>query len=461
MVRYIDECGHEGFDSISVDGRVHSDAFVTEVGRRMILAVAAMMPSAVGDEALFYTFPHDQIHWQMVDEVIPDSVTTYVYVVQDSYRRDLYNLENITVYGVIRCVTVSAVVARFQDQLAYAKTAIKTNGTAYNGSEETITTASYVWRRISTDYLLNPQTSAAWTREEIDALQAGVSLKSNGAPLYYWTTCTQVRVEVAYVPGGVVTGEVALSGEGTLICIVRGTLRAGATVLGVGNLAGIGYLTLTGDATLTGIGALATIGKITLTGDTTLTGVGTLSVLAGYLLAGAGTITGVGMLSGSAYLTAGGRVVLTGVGSLATSGVLTLTGDATLAGAGSLICIARGILPAVIVLSGAGSLAALARILLYGKTVLTGVGTLATSAALFKGGSVTLTGVGTLIASGYLVSILPWIVYLYNRSLTASLHSRSLVTPLNGRTLVTSLYDRDLVTLLNDRDLITQTEVKV
>jgi len=99
----------------------------------------------------------------------------------------------------------------------YAKAAIKTNGTVYTGSEETVgtsfTTNSYQWTT-------NPDTGSAWTWDEIDALQAGVELKSGGA--IDTAACTQVYVEVAYNGAYNSSGELTsvnlLSGE-TLISV--------------------------------------------------------------------------------------------------------------------------------------------------------------------------------------------------------------------------------------------------
>jgi hypothetical protein len=95
-----------------------------------------------------------------------------------------------------------------------ARVVIKTNGTEYRGSDQTVT-ASYV--DYSYQWSTNPNTSSAWTWTEIDALQAGVELRDAAAGKH--TRCTQVYVEVSYTyynSPGTLTSANLLSSESAI-----------------------------------------------------------------------------------------------------------------------------------------------------------------------------------------------------------------------------------------------------
>ena len=132
-------------------------------------------------------------NWQNVDEATSDGNDTYVYGQYTFYVRDLYNLfDHTTESETINSVTIY-ILARKDVQVAGGgKTLIKTGGTEYLGAENTLTDsyASY-----STTYTTNPQAGGAWTWAQIDALQAGVALRTG---INYWSYCTQVYVEVNY-----------------------------------------------------------------------------------------------------------------------------------------------------------------------------------------------------------------------------------------------------------------------
>ena len=136
-------------------------------------------------------------HWDKVSEESSDSDGTYVATDSNVWQEDLYNINNHstqTAGGTINYVKVymvSRVTANATQSNAYIH--IKTNGAEYNGTEETLTTDyatySYQWDD-------NPQTSAAWTWDEIDALQIGVGLRRPAVSEY--AQCTQVYVEVNF-----------------------------------------------------------------------------------------------------------------------------------------------------------------------------------------------------------------------------------------------------------------------
>jgi hypothetical protein len=158
-----------------------------------------LRPNAAGDETnIIYQDPAGGAHWDKVDETTPDETTTvYLSYVNASYYRDLYNVENTSLSGTINWVKVWV---RAENAYgitgSYAKTALKTGGTVYESSEVALTT-SYTDYYIQ--YATNPKTGGSWTWDDINNLQAGVSLKAGGG--YHQSPfCTQVYVEVNYTP---------------------------------------------------------------------------------------------------------------------------------------------------------------------------------------------------------------------------------------------------------------------
>ncbi len=75
-----------------------------------------------------------------------------------------------------------------------AMAAIKTYGTVYNGTEETITSSNFTTK--SYQWTTNPNTGQPWTASEITALQIGVELKTGSRRDF--AAATQVYVEINY-----------------------------------------------------------------------------------------------------------------------------------------------------------------------------------------------------------------------------------------------------------------------
>ncbi len=155
------------------------------------MATLYLRPSAAGGETnIASQYPGSGSHYDKVDESFPDDYAAYVYTAATGYQRDLYQLENTSQTGTInwikvwvRCVALAS---------GYCRTAIKTGGTVYEGTQQSV---SMSWANYSTQYAENPNTEEAWTWDDLNALQAGVSLKE-GSILN--TNCTQVYIEVDY-----------------------------------------------------------------------------------------------------------------------------------------------------------------------------------------------------------------------------------------------------------------------
>lgn len=127
-------------------------------------------------------------NWECVDEVAADGNGTYVKGDGSSYETDTYALQNSSVgSGTIDSVVVYINCWGSSSSMK-AKTVLRTNGSDYFGSIVNLTSSYAVY---STAYATNPSTSSSWTWSEIDALEAGVSIRKEGR-------CTQVWVEVFY-----------------------------------------------------------------------------------------------------------------------------------------------------------------------------------------------------------------------------------------------------------------------
>lgn len=79
----------------------------------------------------------------------------------------------------------------------FIKIAIKPGPTVTESAEKSLS-AYDTWQTVSQEWATNPDTSAAWTWEEIATLQIGVALKGLSSSVGIWPRCTQVYVEVAY-----------------------------------------------------------------------------------------------------------------------------------------------------------------------------------------------------------------------------------------------------------------------
>ena len=159
-----------------------------------------LRPNAAGDEENITAVVGDGIgtHYTVVDEVVADDDTSYLLQTGTTYYRDLYNLGAPSGSGVINWIKVWY---RFRNTSvtydAYCMPAIKTGGTAYNGSESIQPANDLAYDNYSYQWVTNPQTGVAWTWADLIALQAGVSLKMAGGRAN--SRCTQIYVEIDYL----------------------------------------------------------------------------------------------------------------------------------------------------------------------------------------------------------------------------------------------------------------------
>jgi len=134
----------------------------------------------------------DTLRWRACTS--DDGDTTYVYTSNSSARTDLYALSDLSLTGIITSVTVYIKArATTSPTQTSARTSIRTGGTTYNGIWQTVTTG---YATYSTTYPNNPG-GGAWTWTQINALQAGATLR-RPAGSGTQTRVTQVWVVVEY-----------------------------------------------------------------------------------------------------------------------------------------------------------------------------------------------------------------------------------------------------------------------
>jgi len=159
-----------------------------------------LLPNAAGDDTELPTqHPGSGEHWDKVDDPHnnPDDGDTYVSTLTSNHwERDLYNLANPAYSGdgEITSVTVYFRYAAGGSYNVRAMAALKTNGQVYEGPTLTYSGTDFVTE--SWQCTVNPDTGEPWTWEEINALQAGVTIKGKSATKP--ALCTQVYVLVNY-----------------------------------------------------------------------------------------------------------------------------------------------------------------------------------------------------------------------------------------------------------------------
>lgn len=156
-----------------------------------------LVPNAPGDDTeLSAQYPASDEHWDKVDDQPADDGDTYVSTEgSHGWQRDLYNLSNFTGAGgedTIENITVYFRFASGGDYDVTAMAAIKTNGEVYEGPNITLSDTAFVTE--SWQCTNNPATDKSWTQEDINELQAGVTIEGHNKNKP--ALCTQVYVEV-------------------------------------------------------------------------------------------------------------------------------------------------------------------------------------------------------------------------------------------------------------------------
>lgn len=151
-------------------------------------------PNADGDKTELSTYHPTESpdNYEVVDEATPNDGFDYNFIVRQNAKEDLYGLPNHTGEdGPITKVSVFYRVIGEANSSPQAAAIIKTGGTEY---QETLHNINSQWTTYSHDWTTNPDTAAAWTWADIDALQVGVQLQNPSGYAY----ATQVYAVVSY-----------------------------------------------------------------------------------------------------------------------------------------------------------------------------------------------------------------------------------------------------------------------
>lgn len=136
--------------------------------------VSVLRPSGAGNSTGWT--PSAGSNYQNVDETTSDGDTTYNSTATPG-AVDLYALDDLAANpGAIKGLQWNAMIRKDDASSYVLNRVIRTGGVDYTGSTSIAPNTTYVNYHEIFD--VNPGTSAAWTKSEVDALQAGVKLVS-------------------------------------------------------------------------------------------------------------------------------------------------------------------------------------------------------------------------------------------------------------------------------------------
>ncbi|MBA7573156.1 hypothetical protein ES708_14951 [subsurface metagenome] len=163
--------------------------------------VETLRPSGLGTyEDISNATSGDGNHHLDVDEEVPDDTTSTVYQTAGVTKTDTYALPaHSEGSGTINDVKVYVRLAILSDATGgWGKATIYTHDSLHYGDEipygdialySAFSNHSHTWTK-------NPNTTNDWTWDEVDALEAGITLARTDKNIW----CTQVYVEVDYTP---------------------------------------------------------------------------------------------------------------------------------------------------------------------------------------------------------------------------------------------------------------------
>jgi len=166
------------------------------------MATETLRPNADGDSSECTGSDGNQVNnYELIDESSTDDAD-YVYATgttDGTWRIDLYNLPS-TAIAVGSTINKITFYARFksihgEDDCKFAYTS---GGTTYRSDAPNVTTSfeEYSWEQTT-----NQKTSAAFTIDEINALQIGVDLRQTNSIAEYWGVCSQLWIVIEYTTG--------------------------------------------------------------------------------------------------------------------------------------------------------------------------------------------------------------------------------------------------------------------
>jgi len=193
--------------TLTVTGKVSG---TTHIARALVTPLSAggggqlvLHPTGVGSSTVLVGGGVGAGNWDLVNEETPDDNATYVASSGGtSYETDTYSTQDAGMSsGSIDSVTVHIRACKGLGG-SKAKTVLRTSSVDCLGSKINLNSTTYSDH--STAYLTNPATGAAWTWDEIDAMEVGVTTRKGAR-------CTQVYADVQY--GGDVSYTVRRQGQ--------------------------------------------------------------------------------------------------------------------------------------------------------------------------------------------------------------------------------------------------------
>ena len=158
------------------------------------MSIETLRPNAAGSNTNCGQYPTSGQNYDKVDEETPDGASTRVYNnAAGDWTVDTYGLPDPGLSGTINHVKVYMSSFGYIGYSSQAKIAIYTHNTLYYGNAEDLTNT---FQGFSKQWDTNPNTGSAWTWDEINALEAGISLYATDTNK---VRCTQVYVEVDYI----------------------------------------------------------------------------------------------------------------------------------------------------------------------------------------------------------------------------------------------------------------------
>lgn len=136
-------------------------------------------------------------HYDEVDDAIPDDDASVVYLATGitHYFTDTYSFTDLNWDEDIESLLLTFRYQREGLNPSYIKPALYINGTLYFGAEIYIPLSSTEWVAVSECFATSPDTGLAWTADEVNNSEFGVSIRGIAATA---VECTQFTMRVEY-----------------------------------------------------------------------------------------------------------------------------------------------------------------------------------------------------------------------------------------------------------------------